>query len=55
MLLPIFDKFDKDVVEEAILKRCDELVEAKQELETTKCEKSCLKVCCNILARKESM
>ena len=55
MLISITDDFDADKVEEYILKRCEEIEQKVESLKEKTCPPSCLKVCCNILAKKEAL
>ena len=54
-LLSITDDFDVEKVEEEILKRCEEIKLKAESLKEITCPPSCLKVCCNILAKKEAL
>ena len=55
MLLPFINLFSAEAIKEAILKRCDEIVERGKQLREKRCAEACLKACCNILARKDAI
>ena len=55
VLLSVTDDFDVPKVEEEILKRCEEIKQKAESLKEKTCPPSCLKVCCNVLAKKEAL